>query len=120
MSDLDDPENLPLLDELRRLGDDARNYAEAELAFQKSRAGVLAAGARDMAVLGLAGFVLVVFALVGLTIGALLALIPVLGPWGATGAVVGALVLAALICLWLALRRWRGIKALLFASKDAA
>jgi hypothetical protein len=118
--DYDNPEDLPLLDELRQLGEDARTYAEAELAFQKSRAAILAAGARDMALLGLAGFVLVVFALVGLTVGALLALMPVLGAWGATGAVVGTLLLVALICVGLAQRRLRGIKALLAAAKDAS
>jgi len=117
---MDDREDIPLLDELRQFREDARTYAEAELAFQKSRAAILAAGARDVALLGVAGFVAVVFALVALTVGALLALTPLLGAWGATGAVTGVLVLAALIAVWLARRRWRGIMALLFTAKDAS
>ncbi|MEO5599208.1 MAG: phage holin family protein [Novosphingobium sp.] len=119
-SDFDRPEALPLFDELRQIGEDARTYAEAELAFQKSRAAVAAAGTRDVALLGLAGFVLMVFALVGLTVGALLALTPALGALGATGVVVGLLVLVALICLWSALKRWRAMKAILAGAKDAA
>jgi len=110
----------PLIDELRQIGLDARTYAEAELAYQKSRAAVAASGARTVALLGLAAFVLAFFALGALTVGLLLALVPVVGAFGATALVAGGLVLAAVACVLLAGARWKRSIALLTARKDAA
>ena len=109
-----------LFDELRLLADDARTYAEAELAFQKSRAGVAAGGIKSVAILGVAAFLFVFFALGALTIGALLALAEQVGAWGATGIVCGTLLIATAACLLLARRRWRATMARIAGGKGAA
>ncbi|MEP7222096.1 MAG: phage holin family protein [Novosphingobium sp.] len=113
-------QDLPLFDDLRQIGADARNFAQAEIAYQKSRAVLATAAVRDVALLALAGFVFGVFALVGLTVGLLLALTPMIGPWLATLAVVGVLLLATLVCLMRAKRRWQTMTAFLSEGKDSA
>ncbi len=99
----------PLLGEARRLADDARTYASAELAFQLARARVVGFGARNLALYGLFALVFVIFALGALTIGLLIALTPLVTAWGATAIVVGLLGLAALLCLRGAIAGWRRI-----------
>jgi uncharacterized RDD family membrane protein YckC len=103
----------PLTDELRQLAAEARALAEAEAAYQKSRAAF--AGSTIPYVVALAVFAAVLgfFALMALTLGAVLALTPAFGAWGATGAVVGALLLGAAICVALALARWKWMKGVL-------
>lgn len=100
-------EDLPLIDELRRLGDDARTYAEAEIAYQKSRAIAVGQTVRKVAILGLAAFVVAVFALVALVAGLLMGLSGLVGPWWATAIVAGGLVLAAVVAVLLARAHWR-------------
>lgn len=91
-----------LLGDVGALVEDGKTYAEAELAFQKSRLIFATGHAKWAAIFGGLAAVLVVLALVALVIGALLALMPVLGPWGATGVVFGVLVVVAGILLALA------------------
>lgn len=91
-----------LLDDVGSLVEDGKTYAEAELAYQKSRLVFAGEHAKRAAILGGLAIVLVVLALVALVIGALLALVPVLGPWGATGVVVAVLAVSAGILLGLA------------------
>lgn len=88
-----------LVADVRQLAADARALAEAELAYQASRARVAGAAARNMALFGLAAFVLAFFALGALTVGLLLALTPMVTAWGAMAIVVGVLMLAALSCV---------------------
>ncbi len=104
---LPDAEELSIADEVKRLADDARTFAEAEIGYQKARAGVALGGARSVAALLVAGFVLAVFALVALVVGLVIALIPLVTAWGATAIVAGGLLLLALLCLLAAKRRWR-------------
>ncbi len=114
----DSDSELPLVDELRRLGDDARNYAEAELAFQKTRAALVGKAVRKVAILGVTALVIAVFALVALVVGLLLALASAVGTWGAIGIVVGSMVLIAVICVRLARARWKRMLALFAARSD--
>lgn len=100
-----------LVDDVEALIDDGKTYLQAELAFQKSRAGFIASGARTVAILGVLAAVFAVLALVGLTVGLILGLTPLLTAWGATGAVVGALLLGALMAARSASRRWRATMA---------
>ncbi len=76
---------------------DGKTYLEAELAYQKSRAGFTAGRLKAVAMYGAAAFGLLHLALIALTVGAVLALIPITGPWLATGIVVVVLVLGALV-----------------------
>ncbi len=90
-----------LRDDLTALVDDARTYAEAEIAFQKTRAGLAGkAAGRALALLVLA-IVLLHIALIALAVGAVIALAPLVTIWGAIGIVVGVLLLgvAALVLL---------------------
>lgn len=108
----------PLIEELRLLVDDAKMMASAELAFQKSRAQVVAAGARNLALFGLFALIFVIFALGALTVGLLLALTPLVTAWGATAIVFGGLGLAALLCLRGALAGLRRIRSAFGGEQD--
>lgn len=88
-------EDLTLAEDLRLLAKDARALAEAELAFQKTRAAYAGAEVRGIVVLGAIAAALAFFALMAFVVGAVIALSPVLTPWGATAAVTLALLLAA-------------------------
>lgn len=94
-----------LVNDLRQLAGDARTLAEAELAYQTSRAKVAGEAARNIAIYGVVAFVLAFFALGALTVGLLLALTPLVTAWGATAIVVGLLALGAFTCLVAASRR---------------
>lgn len=101
----------------RRLVDDAKTLAQAELAYQSSRAAVAGGAAKAIAIYGLVAAVFVVFGLVALTVGLLLALTPLVTAWGATAIVAGGLVLIALICVKAASARWKRAKAALLAKE---
>ena len=103
----DEPVRVSFGDDLRRLIDDGRTLAEAELAWQKSRASFAGKQAGVIAALGALGAVLGVFALVALTVGLLLALTPLLTAWGAMAAVAGGLLFLGTICGALAALRAR-------------
>ncbi len=88
-----------------RLYADGRAYAEAEVARQRLRAGIAGAAMRDAAILGIIALMLLFAGVVALLIGLVIALSPVLGPFGATAAVVGGALILALILLLLAKAR---------------
>ncbi|WP_285710168.1 phage holin family protein [Erythrobacter oryzae] len=80
-----------LREDVTALVEDARNYAEAELAFQKTRAALAGKhGARALVLLVLA-LVLLNLALIALAVGAVIALAPLVTIWGAIAIVVGVL-----------------------------
>lgn len=102
-----------LVDDVRQLVDDGRTLVEAELAYQKSRAAVAGQAAKSVAGWGALALALVFFALMALVLGLILVLTPLIGPVGATLAVViGLLVLAGLAGMK-ALHRWQRAAALL-------
>lgn len=94
-----------LLSDVRQLASDAKSLAEAELAFQVSRAKVAGEAAQRIAIYGIVAFLFAFFALGGLVVGLLLALTPLITAWGATAVVVGALLLGAFACVGAAARR---------------
>ena len=98
-----------LLDEVESLVEDGRTYAEAELAFQKSRLAYVAEHAKWAAIFGGLAAVLAMLAIVGLVIGALLALTPELTAWGAAGVVFAVLVVVASILVRMASARWKSL-----------
>jgi Putative Actinobacterial Holin-X, holin superfamily III len=104
-------------DDLRQLIDDGRALAAAELAWQKSRAAYAGKQAGGIAVLGLLAAALVFCALMALTFGLVLALTPLLSAWGAMGAVVAGLLLAALIAGGMAAGRWRRVASTIAEGK---
>lgn len=88
-----------------RLYADGRAYAQAEAERQKLRAGILAGGVRDAAILGVVAITLLFAAIVALLVGFVLALAPIVGALGATGIVFGSTLLIVILLLMLAKSR---------------
>ncbi len=116
----EEAERLSLAADLRQLAEEAKALAQAEFAFQKSRAADAGAQGKAIAGLLLVAAVVVFFAVMALVVGAVLALGPVLGPWGATAAVTLALLAVAATCLLSARARARQMKSVLTDGGDAA
>lgn len=76
---------------------DGKTYFQAEIAYQKSRAGFAANRLKWTALYGAAAFGLLHLALIALTVGAVIALTPLVGPWIATAIVVLLLLVGALV-----------------------
>lgn len=101
-----------LRDDVTALVEDARNYAEAELGFQKTRAALAGKhGARALGLLVLA-VVLLNLALIALAVGAVIALAPLVTIWGAIAIVVGVLLLGVALLVAAALRDGKMIGAM--------
>ena len=88
-----------LADDLLALFEDGKTYAEAELAYQKSRAGYTANRLKGALALGLSAFGVLHLALIALTVGVVIALAPLVGPWIATAIVTIALIVAGVVML---------------------
>jgi hypothetical protein len=86
-----------LTEDLSALYDDTKTYAEAELTFQKTRARYVSKQATKIAAFGAGALGLVHLALIGLTIGLIIALAPLLTIWGSTALIVGLLLIGAAI-----------------------
>lgn len=89
-------DELPLFDELKQLGEEARVYAEAEVIYQKRRVLAVGQAVKKIALFGVAALIIAVFALVALVAGLLMGLSSLVGPWWATAIVAGGFVLVAL------------------------
>lgn len=96
-----------LTDDLVALLDDGKTYLEAEKAYQKSRALYVADKGKHGVIQGLAAFALIHTALIGLVVGAVIGLAPILTIWGATAVVVGVLLIAGVILARKALMHFR-------------
>jgi uncharacterized membrane protein len=98
-----------LVDDVRELVSDGRTLLEAELAYQKSRAALAGRTAKSMAGWIALALSLVFFALMALVMGLLLILAPLIGAAGATVLVILALLAAAGLSGWVAVRRWQAM-----------
>lgn len=87
------------MEDIDALVADGKTYLEAELTYQKSRAGFAANRLKWTAIYGAAAFGLLHLALIALTVGAVIALTPMTGPWIATAIVVALLLAGALAFL---------------------
>jgi len=96
-----------LTDDLVALLDDGKTYLEAEKAYQKSRAIYAAHEGKSGIIHGLIAFALIHTALIGLVVGAVIALAPVLTIWGATALVAGVLLIAGVVIARKALTHFR-------------
>ena len=95
-----------LRDDVEALIDDGRTYLETELVYQKTRAAFVADRAKGAVIYGALAAAFAFLALVGLVLGLILALTPLLTAWGAGALVVGLLVLGAVGAVRTASRRW--------------
>jgi hypothetical protein len=98
-----------LRDDVEALIEDGKTYLETELVYQKTRAAFVAHRAKGAVVYGAIAAALAVLALIGLTVGLIIALAPLLTAWGSSAVVVGALLIGAFIFVRLASRRWNGV-----------
>ena len=116
----EEAERVSLASDLRQLADEAKALAQAEFAFQKSRAAFAGAETKTITMLLVVAAVIVFFAVMALVTGTVIALGPVLGLWGAMAAVTLALLVIAFSCLLAARARVQRMKAVLSDGKDAA
>lgn len=96
--DVDDPRpERSLTDDISALIEDGKTYAEAELAYQKTRLSYAADKGKSGLGLGLAALAFIHLSLVALVVGLVIALTPYLTALGATGVVAGVLLIGAAI-----------------------
>lgn len=108
-----------LKDDLTVLVEDARTYATAEIAFQKTRAGLAGkSGARAVVFLVLA-LVLLNLALIALAVGAVIALAPLVTIWGAIAIVVGVLLAGVVLLVMGAVSEGKTLGAMFGPGDDA-
>lgn len=105
------PEHGSLTDDIVALLDDGRTMVEAEIQFQKTRAAFALDRGRSGAMYGIAALGLIHLALVALVVGLVIALTPLIGPWGATAIVVGVLAVAGVVLAMTARRRFQRLAA---------
>ena len=103
----DSVEQRSLVGDIEELLVDARIWLDAEVAYQKTRAGFVASSLKGAIALLVVAAVLALLALIGLTVGLIITLAPHLTPLGATAVVVVVLLLVTLLMLRSAASRWR-------------
>ena len=107
-----------LMGEIGALIDDGRTYAEAEIAFQKTRAKLagrtigVAAGSLVLAI------ILLHIALLALAVGLVIALAPLVTIWGAIAIVVGGLLAGMAFFVWVAAKSGSKVSGLFAASSS--
>ena len=109
LSEEESVEARSLLEDLETLIDDGKTYLEAEANYQKSRALFIADSLPGVALSGAVAAALAFIALIGLTVGLILALAPWLTVWGSSALVVGLEFVFALYFAKKAAARWNGI-----------
>lgn len=105
-----------LLEDIRALAEDGKTYLEAEVGYQKTRAAYVADRAKAAVVFGAVSVLLGFLALIGITVGLIIALTPLLTAWGASLLVVLLLTLGAALAGMAAKRRWDRLMAVIDAK----
>lgn len=106
-----EPNERSLREDVEALIEDGRTYLEAELVFQKTRAAYVADRAKGVVIFGAVAAVLAFLALIGLTVGLIIALTPLITAWGASAVVVTGLLLTALLSARKAGKSWSKLMA---------
>ena len=109
-----------LYDDVEALLNDARTYVDAELTYQKSRAGFVANRLKAMVVCGLVAAFLAVLALIGLTMGLIIALTPLITAWGATAVVVLGILLIAFLLGRQAGKAWKDLSGVMSSPEKGS
>jgi len=97
---MESPGQRSLFGDIGDLIEDSRTYIEAEVAFQKSRGTYAVGQLKSSLIYAVVALGLVFFAVVGITVGLVIALAPILTIWGSTAAVAGVYLLGAAIALY--------------------
>lgn len=108
-----------LLAQVRALIVDGQTLVEAELGYQKARIAYGWGRAKGIGALVLMALAFGFFALVALVVGLLLALTPLIGPWGALAVVGLGLAGLSALCLVSAIRRFRVARAAMMGEAVA-
>ena len=108
-----------LLEELGAVIDDARLYAAAEIAFQKTRAGLLGRNLGVAAGAIVVALILLHIAIIALAVGLVIALEPLVTIWGAIAIVVGVMLLGVAWLGWVAVARGRVIAEMFKGAAEA-
>ena len=109
-----------LVEELAALIDGGRTYAEAELAFQRTRAKLTRRLIGVSLALVVVALILLHIAFLALAVGLVIALEPLLTIWGAIGVVFGGLLLLVALLGWMALKRARKLGRLFSVPDNGA
>lgn len=99
-----------LVEDVKALVDDGKTYLEAELQFQKSRAALAVSLGKTGAAYGVAAAAFLHLALIGLVVGLIFSLTPVLTAWGATAVVVAVLLIVGALLGLAATRRFARLR----------
>ncbi|MBV7259923.1 phage holin family protein [Erythrobacter crassostreae] len=104
-----------LTEEIAALIDDGRTYAEAEFAFQKTRAAIAGKSVGFAIAYVVVAIITLHIAVLALAVGMVMALAPLVTIWGAIAIVVGVLLLATVL-LGLAAKGHAGRLGMMFGS----
>ncbi|GAA4037786.1 phage holin family protein [Parerythrobacter jejuensis] len=104
-----DPPFGSLADDVSALIEDGKTYVDAEIAFQKSRAGFAGKKTKGGVIAVLGAFAFLHLALIGLVVGLIIALEPYLTAFGAVATVVGVLLLGVAIFGGIAVSRFKAV-----------
>ncbi len=113
------PRDPSIAQDLRQLAAEANTPVQAEFTLQKSRAAFVGAEARAIVLLLVAAAVLVFFAVMACVVGTVIALGPVIGPWGAMVAVTLTLLVIAAIGAWSARSKLKRTMTIIGGKQDA-
>ncbi|MCK0128455.1 phage holin family protein [Erythrobacter sp. F6033] len=111
------PVDESLTEEIAALIDDGRTYAEAELAFQKTRAGIAGKSIGFAIAYVVVAIITLHIAVLALAVGLVMALEPLVTIWGAIVIVVGMLLLIT-VMLALSAKGHAGRLGLMFGSSE--
>ncbi len=89
-----------LLEDVEALVEDGKTYVEAELNYQKARAGFAAGRGKWIAIFGVVALIALFLSAIALTLGLLVGLTTSLGIWGATAVVAGGWLLVVVLCVF--------------------
>ncbi|MEM7778845.1 MAG: phage holin family protein [Pseudomonadota bacterium] len=109
-----------LIEELGALIDDGRTYAEAEIAFQKTRAKLGGKLVGTSLLLVIVALILLHITFLALAVGLVIALEPLVTIWGAIAIVVGSLLALVGLLAWMAVRRTKKLGSLFESPEDGA
>ncbi len=111
-------EDESLVDELGALVDNGRNYAAAELAFQKTRAALAGRSIGIAAACAVVAIILLHIAFLALAVGLVIALAPLVTIWGAIGIVFGGLLVLVGWLGWIALKNAKKLGRIFSSAED--
>lgn len=107
-----------LVDEIAALIDDGRTYAEAEIAFQKTRGKLAGRGIGKALALAAVALITLHIAVLALAVGLVIALEPLITIWGAIAVVVGMLLLVTVVLVLKARASGEMVSSLFSSRKD--